>query len=210
MARATTRTFTATTNSRISAPREQGFSLVEVLIVIGLMALISTVLVPSLTGAFRTSAESFARQTALLLGQARDRALLTDKLIRLRIDLDKQTFVLEEAPSSYLLPKPPEHGLSVREQEELNKQEKETYAVVSDLTKEPRPVPHGLKIIQVVTPRQKKPVTEGTVDIYFFNNGNADGATIYFESDEKVHQALTIHPVTGQCRVEAKGPEGTS
>jgi type II secretory pathway pseudopilin PulG len=184
--------------------------LVEVLIVLGLMALISAVMVPSFTGAFRTSIESFARNTALILGQARDRALLTDKLIRLRIDLDKQTYILEEAPASFLLPKPPERGLSRREEEERAKQEQETYTPVKDLTKEARALPKGLKIIQVNTPRQKKPVTEGIVDVFFFNNGNADGATIFFESDEKVHQSLTIHPVTGQCRVEAKGPEDKS
>lgn len=175
--------------------------------VLGLLALITTVAIPSLTGAFRTSAESFARQTALILGQARDRAMLTDKLIRLRIDLEKQVMSLDEASSSHLVPKAPDRPLSDREKEELEKKEAATYRPVTELMSEPRALPKDLRIVQVNTPRLKKPVTEGTVDIYFFNTGAADGATIFFKTDEEVFQAVTLHPVTGMSRLEARRPE---
>jgi hypothetical protein len=44
-------------------------------------------------------------------------------------------------------------------------------------------------------------VKEGVVDVYFFNNGNADGVSIRFESDEHTGQLLTLHPLTGQSRI---------
>ena len=47
--------------------KSAGFTLIEILIVIGLIALVTAVAVPSLTNVFRASAESFAKQTALLL-----------------------------------------------------------------------------------------------------------------------------------------------
>lgn len=186
----------------------RGFSLVEVLLVIGLIALITMVGIPFLAGSGRHSVDSFARQTSLLLGQARDRALLTDKLIRLRVDMDKQQMTLEEAPSTYLIPKPPERTLGSREQEELSKRETEAYRLVTDLMKEPRKMPAGLKIIEVRSPRYKAPAREGIADVYFFNNGGTDGATIYLETDEKVHWSITLHPVTGLSKLEAKAPEG--
>ncbi len=176
--------------------------------VIGLMALITGVFVPSFTGAFRASGDAFIRQTALMMGQARDRAMLTDKLIRLTIDFNKQTMALDEAPSQYLVPKVSEQPPSEREKEELNKQEAATFRPVTELMKEPRKMPEGMKIIQVSSPRYKKPVTEGTAFVYFFNNGNTDGATIYLETPEKTHQAITLHPITGLSRLEPKGPEG--
>ena len=185
-----------------SKSSQRGFTLVEILVVIGLIALITTFAVPSLVSVFRTTTESFARKTALLLREARDRALLTNKLIRFRIDLDKQQYWLEEAPSNYLVPKPVDRMKGSRDQEEREKREAETFHMVSSLTKDKRDVPRGLKITEVVTPRSKDPLKEGIVDVYFFNNGNADGVSVHFESDEKTGHLLTLHPLTGQSRIE--------
>ncbi|MGZ6290536.1 MAG: pilus assembly FimT family protein, partial [Bdellovibrionota bacterium] len=134
---------------------DSGFTLIEILIVIGLIALVSAIAIPSLTNVFRSSAESYARQTALLLREARDRALLTDKLIRLRIDLDKQEFWLEEANSNYLLPKTSDRLSDRKSDEEKAKQEGEAFRMIKELTKEKRVIPKSLKITEVITPRQK-------------------------------------------------------
>jgi type II secretory pathway pseudopilin PulG len=181
--------------------------LIEILVVIGLMALITGVFVPSFTSAFRVKGESVARKLALTLGEARDRALLTNKLIRLKIDFEKQTLTLEEAPRDYLVPKAPDRPPSEREREELEKKEAETFHPVESLMKEPMKMPDGLRVIQVTSPRYKKPITEGIAAVYFFGNGSTDGASIYFETDEKVHQAIFLHPITGASRLEAVGPE---
>jgi type II secretion system protein H len=182
-----------------------GFTLIEILIVIGLVALVTTIAIPSLTNVFRQSNEGFARQTALLLREARDRALLTDKLIRLRIDLTKQEFWLEEASSNYLLPKTSERISDRKSDEEKAKQEGEAFRQVKELTREKRAVPKTMKLTEVITPRQKDPVKEGMVDVYFFNNGNADGVTIRFETEEKTGQVITLNPITGQSRIVAEG-----
>ena len=186
---------------------QQGFSLLEILVVVALMALVTGVFIPSLTGAFRVSGESQARKLSLILGQARDRALLTDKLIRLKVDFEKQTLTLEEASSQYLVQKETERAPSEHEKEDLKKKSAETFHPVPDLMKEPMKMPSGLKFIQLNSPRYKKPMTEGMGYIYFFNNGNTDGATLFFETDEKVHQAITLHPITGLSKLEAIGPE---
>jgi general secretion pathway protein H len=194
---------------RISCLRgnPKGFSLLEILVVIGLMALMTGVFIPSFSDAFRTKGESVARKLALTMGQARDRALLTDKLIRLKIDFEKQTLTLEEANSGYLIAKTPDHTPSQREKEEAEKKEKDTFHQATELQDKPMELPDGLKVIEVKSARYKKPVTEGTAYVFFFNNGNTDGATIYFETAQKVHQAIILHPITGLSRLEGIGPE---
>lgn len=187
--------------------RERGFSLIEVLIVIGLVALVTGMGVSSLTSAFRTSAEAFARQLSMQIGQARDRAYLADKLVRLRVDFGKQTFMIEEAPSNFLVPKTPDKDLSEREKEELAKKEEGVYSPIPELMSSPREMPTGLKMTEVTSSRLRKPAKEGIVDIYFFANGNNDGATLYFETDEQVGYAIRMHPVTGLTRFESKKPE---
>lgn len=178
--------------------------MIEILIVIALVALITTVAIPSLSNVFRASGETFARNTALLLREARDRALLTDKLIRLRVDLDKQEIWLEEAASTYLMPRPADKSLSQREREDRDKREGETFRLVKQLTPEKRKVPTGIKLVEVQTPRLRDPAKEGMVDVYFFNNGNADAAVLRFESEEGVTQTVHLHPVTGQSRIDAE------
>lgn len=190
-----------------SLASQRGFSLVEVLIVIGLVALITGLGVTSLTGTFRTSAESFARQLSLQISQARDRAYLADKLVRLRVDLAKQTFMIEEASSRHLVPKTPDKDLSEREKEELAKADANTFTAIPELMGSPKEMPNGLKMTEVTSARLKKPATEGVVDIYFFNNGHNDGATIWFETDEQVSYAIRMHPVTGLTKFESRKKE---
>lgn len=169
---------------------------------IGLLAVIVGMGVPAFNSAFRTSKDSFARQMALLLREARDRAMLNDKLIRLRIDFEKQEYWLEEAPSNYMLQKPVETSMSEREKEERGKKEEGSFRQLKELTATKVEIPKGLKIIEVSSARYKKPVTEGDASVYFFNNGSTDGATIHFQDEESVRQRITLHPVTGHSRLE--------
>lgn len=199
----------AARKATVQVSTARGFSLIEVMIVIALVALISAVTIPSLTGVFRTSTESFARRLSLQLREARDRAMLQDKLLRLRVNLDSQEYWLEEAPSNYLLPKNgAARGDSALEKEEAEKKETAAFRQVTEITGDKQKVPKGLKIVEIISPRRKEPFREGTADVYFYNNGSTDGATLHFETDEKVRQAVQLHPVTGQSKLIAGWEEG--
>lgn len=198
----------STTSNKSGHGGESGFSLMELMIVIGLLALITAVGVPALNSAFRTSKESFARKMALSLREARDRALLTDKLLRLKVDLDKQEYWFEEAPSTYLMRKEPDRNMSERDKEERAKQDKGAFRQVKELSADKLPLPNGLRITEIISPRAKAPIKEGTAEVYFFNNGSADGVSIHFEDDENVRQNLVLHPVTGHSQLKAGYEEG--
>lgn len=188
-----------------SRATNRGFSLLEVLIVIGLIAVVSTLGVSSLTSAFRAGKDGAPRKVALTLREARDRALLRDLLVRMRVDLDKQEYWFEEAPSSYLLPKPDERGLSEREREARDKTEAGAFRESKELSPGKQSLPKGLVISEITSPRAKIPFREGTVDIFFYSSGAADGATIVFTDEEGPQQILTINPLTGQGRIVRGG-----
>lgn len=208
------KTLRATSSNRLSIKKaslalrsERGFSLIEILIVISLVVLMTTIGIPSLNNAFRTSNDSYARRMAVSLREARDRAMLTDKLVRFRIDFEKQETWFEEAPSSYLRAKASAKGLSERDREEKEKKEEGAFRLVKELTPEKQKLPNGLKITEIAHPRFKSPLKEGIADVYFYANGSTDGVRIFFETDEGVKQKIILHPVTGQSKLELGGAE---
>jgi len=187
-----TRTSAATSYNR-------GFTLLEVLIALTLVALFSALAVPTLNSVFRTGAESFAVQTASLLREARDRALLTKSVVRVHFDLDKQEYWVEEGPDSVLIPA--ERKNDRRTEEE--KQNDSPFRLLREITPKKRTMPYGVKVRQVIVPRQRNPIQEGSADIYFFPNGTGDGAIIGIEDFEKKAQSLWLHPLTGSSRIQA-------
>jgi type II secretory pathway pseudopilin PulG len=178
------------------------------MIVIALIALISAVAIPSLSNVFRSSREEFPRHLAISLREARDRAMLQNKLVRLRLDFDGQQYWFEEAPANYLKPKAVNNALSEREKDEQKKAEGEAFREVTELAKEKQKVPRGMKLFEVISPRLKQPQRDGVADVYFYDNGNTDGATIHFEDEEKTRQSIKLHPITGQSKIVAGYEEG--
>jgi type II secretion system protein H len=198
-----------TMSRRRKAPRSSGFSLVEVMIVIALVALISAVAIPSLSNVLRSSRDEFPRHLALSLREARDRAMLQHKLLRLRLDFDGQQYWFEEAPANYLKPKAADtRALSERDKEEQKKQETDSFREVTELAKEHQKMPKGLRLMEVISPRVREPIREGVADVYLYDNGNTDGVTIHFEDEEKVRSAIRLHPITGQSKFMLGYEEG--
>ncbi len=187
---------------RISAAtNSKGFSLLEILIALVLVALFSLIAVPTFNNVFRTGAESFAVQTASLFREARDRALLNKSVVRIRWDLDKQEYWAEEGPDSVLIPKAAEKEKTKTEEEKKKAEEESPFHLLRDLTPKKKTLPYGVKIVQLVLAREKDPVQSGTGDIYFFPNGTGTGGILSIQDFEKKSQSLWIHPLTGTSRI---------
>jgi prepilin-type N-terminal cleavage/methylation domain-containing protein len=182
-----------------AATNSKGFTLIEVLIALVLVALFSVIAVPTFNSVFRTGSQSFAIQTASLMRDARDRALLNKSVVRVRWDLDKQQYWAEEGPDSLLIPKETKEKLSDEEKKKV--EEESPFRLLREITPQHKTLPYGVKITQLVLPRKKDPVKEGIADIYFFPNGTGGGAIISLEDFDKRTQSLWVHPLTGSSRI---------
>ena len=190
----------ATVLIRISAAtNSKGFSLLEILIALLLVALFSVIAVPTFNSVFRTGSESFAVQTASLFREARDRALLNKSVVRIRWDIDKQEYWAEEGPDSVLIPKAAEKPQT--DEEKKKAEEESPFHLSRDLTPKKQTLPYGVKIVQLVLPRFKDPVQSGTGDFYFFPNGTGTGGILTIEDFEKKSQSIWVHPLTGTSRI---------
>jgi len=148
----------------------------------------------------RSSRDEFPRHLSLSLREARDRAMLQHKLLRLRLDFDGQQYWFEEAPANYLKPKAVDRNMSEADREAQSKNDADSFRQVTELAKEKQKLPKGLRLTEVISPRHRDPQREGITDVYFYDNGNTDGVTIHFEDEEKVRSAIRLHPITGQSK----------
>lgn len=193
-----TRTSAATSSNR-------GFTLLEVLVAIAIVALVALVAIPTFNYVFRASADSFTQQTGTLLREARDRAILQRKVVRVRFDLGAQEFWAEEGPATLLLPPAVREAThSAREKEsdeEKRKNQNDSFRLLKELTGKKRKLPGGVRVNQVINPRLKDPIFEGVADVYFFPNGSSEGVILVFEDSEKMNRSLLVHPITGTSRI---------
>jgi prepilin-type N-terminal cleavage/methylation domain-containing protein len=83
---------------RSSMSRKSGFTLVEIMLVIVLLSLLATAVVPRITNVFRVSVQSSVRRFGALVKYAFDQAILTNRIHRIVLDMEKQEWSLEAAP----------------------------------------------------------------------------------------------------------------
>lgn len=185
---------------------DRGFTLIEVLVTVGLIAIISAILIPDIGQIFRESLEAFARKNANLFRESRDHALLTSRVVRVRFDLDEQTYWVEDAPGNFLLPtkkflEEKEDALRFASDEDKEKYA-EPFTLVKSITSQKKKVPDGLRIAGVLTPRSPELIEEGVVEFYYFPHGIAEAAVIHLENSDGAKRSLVIQPVTGKTKVE--------
>ena len=183
---------------------EGGFSLIEILVGLTLIALVTAVMIPGTASIFRANLDSYARRAASMFRESRDYAILMNRVVRIAIDLDKQQYWIEDAPATFLLPQKSAVPLADMsdEEKEREKKKQQQFRMTKDIVKAKIDVPNGLRIHAVISPRSTKVITEGIAEIYYFPHGVAEPAVIQLEDVEGNKRSLVVHPITGKTRLE--------
>ena len=88
---------------RIQPNQESGFSLIELLIVIGILGLVGLIAIPSISNTFRFSVQSSGREIATLIKDTVNSAQITGRVHRIAYDLKNQQYWVESTSESTLL-----------------------------------------------------------------------------------------------------------
>ena len=184
--------------------KQKGFSILEILVSLTIIALFSAILIPSLNYIFRTNIDSFAQNLSILFREARDHAILTNQVVRIRFDLDKQSYWVEEAPKIFLLNKESpintEEEDADTEEEVLEDPEGEIFTQ-SSITKE-KTIPDGIRIVSIISPRTNTNIEEGLGEIYYFPHGISETAILNIEDIDDNKRNLVVNPITGKTKIE--------
>lgn len=191
----------------------RGFTLIEMLLVLALLALLFASLMPKATSLFRVNVQSSVRRFAALVRFAYDQSVLTGKLHRIVLDFDKQTWAVEAANPGELPIDEAKRELNPYfknrdlKEGEADPDEPGFQAAGRGLVSQ---LPRGVAIVEAHSWRYgDKSVSKGVFSIFAYPSGMIDEARVRFaeEGKEKVRTyEVSIQPLTGRTKIEVSSP----
>jgi prepilin-type N-terminal cleavage/methylation domain-containing protein len=184
---------------------DRGFTLIEILAVVAILALVAAFVVPNMGGFRRRALRAEAQQIAAQLELARQRAIVTGVPHRLWLELDEAEYRLE-----WLSEDPEEVELAAAEPElDVNGNTPLSLAAPPARVFEYQPIPGNFGNLQLVSEpfyfeaveTEQGRITRGEVSVEFQRDGSADYTEIYLQSADGDHIALDVYPLDERVRI---------
>jgi len=185
---------------------EAGFTLIEILAVVAILALVAAFVVPNLGGFRMRALRNEATQLAAHLELARQRAIMTGVPHRVWVEIDQSEYRLE-----WLAQDAEETELAAAAPAELDLDGNTPLDLVAPpaAVLEFEPIPGNFGRLQVVaepfyfeaieTPEGR--IERGEVSIGFARDGTADQTEIYLQDAQGDQIALDVQPLDDRVRI---------
>jgi prepilin-type N-terminal cleavage/methylation domain-containing protein len=190
------------TDTRLAHPA--GFSLLEMLIVMALIALMSAFALPSITSYFQVSLSKASREMASTVKEAYNSTIITGKVHRLVLDFKSGTYWVESGPADALLDTRESLEKAERRKRWAKPSDKpppSNFAMESSVTRKKMALPEGVEVEDVYTERSPDPMTEGTAYSHMFPSGITEQTIIHLKDKSEHHNTLVITPLLGRTDV---------
>jgi prepilin-type N-terminal cleavage/methylation domain-containing protein len=187
-----------------------GFSLIELMIVVAILGLVGLIAIPSITNTFRFSVQSSGRELATLVKDAMNSAQITGKVHRIAYDLKNQQYWVESTSENTLMKsdesreKEKEKHLTFFSESEEEKKKNGGFRQESSLTKNKKSLPVGVSFKDVVTEQSDTPITDGLAYTHIFPQGMTEKSLVHLQDTGKNEVSLTISNLLGRCSVEGR------
>ncbi len=210
--------------------RFRGFSLIEMMVVLGLLAIMLAIAVPTVASLARVELRGSAGRFRGIIRDSYARAALTGKTHRLVMDLDRGKYWVESTESNVFLPHSPidlekEGDGSLRISEDPREKKKRLLENMKDeearnLLKDPEftPIDDALGQKQKLSApihfqgvwanHLKTWARKGEVQVYFFPGGYMEEAFVSLSDDKEGKRVITViaRPLTGDSYLENGEP----
>lgn len=187
-----------------SLPGNQGFSLTEMLVVVALIALLTTVALPSISNLFKVSLRSLSREIATAIRESYNSTIVTGRVHRLVYDLDKNQYWVESGPDGVLLDSAAAQDRKEQEKRWARPEDQkpdERFKLEKSITRKKQSLPSGVKFVRIKTDRARAGLTEGVAYTHIFPQGVTEPTVIQIVDSENHAVNLEISSTIGKTRV---------
>ena len=185
-------------------PFNHGFTLIELLVVIALIAVMSALVIPSVSSYFQISINSATRDLGGKVKEAYNSTVLTGRVYRLVYDLKNNAYWVESGPTSVLLDT--EESAKKSEYRKLHsvkhdEQEVSAFSIDKMITKKHISLPRGVTFEDVITQQSKDPIKQGITYTHFFPHGMTEQTIIHLTDSSHHKASLVISPLVGRTDI---------
>lgn len=189
-------------------------TLIEIMIVLAIVGAVVVTAMPYMTNR-NSKTKAFLRQMTVLSRELHTRAKLQGTVYRLVLDLKEaddprkvveQSYWVEKSNGRTVLKANEEEAVAkaLEESKDEKKADPRGFQLDPSITKEPRPIPSGLKFDRVELARLERPITNGKAYIHYLPEGLTDEANIHIKGQKTQAWTITIHPLTGKAELVEK------
>ena len=195
-------------NSRPSviADFSHGFTLVEILIVLAIIALVTSMGIPAIQRVTYTRLNSTTRKFVGLIRTVRNDAVLLNGIYRIAFDLDKNAWWVESQKSFELLVQATPEDEKKKKKDKEKKSDSKTpsgnFSYADKYTTKPTNLPGGI-VFNGLLKESETVKKEGMAYIHFFPNGYNEQAVIYLnrEGAESGGYSIVVYSTGGRVDI---------
>ncbi len=186
---------------------QAGFTLIEVLIVVGLIGLVMSLAVPGIGLVMKANINNSSRELATVIRAAHDESVLKGSVYRVAFDLDRGQYWVEIGDRDFLMKTveqtEAERKLNERRSDEDKEKHKDAFQLAQQVTKKKRNLPLGVKFNEIFTSRSKEGIKGGIAYSFVFPFGFIEKTVIHLKDDMDRETTLVVSSVTGKSRLFA-------
>ncbi|MBI3558622.1 MAG: type II secretion system protein [Deltaproteobacteria bacterium] len=188
-----------------SERRQHGFTLIEVLVVIGIIGLVMSLAIPGIGLVMKANINNSSRELATVIRSAHDESILKGSVYRVAFDLDRGEYWVEVGDRNFLMSSPEQIELERKKNERRSDEEKEKhkdpFQLAQQVTKKKRTLPLGVKFNEIFTSRSKDAIKGGVAYSFVFPFGFIEKTIIHLKDDMERETTLVVSSVTGKSRM---------
>lgn len=196
-----------TSAATISKPN--GFTLIEVIIVVAILGMIAVMVLPRVSNIFKVSLSSSSREIASASKQAYNAAVMTKRIYRLAIDLGKQQYWIEGGPTQLSLDtvttrERQERARKFMDSDELKKLEEEEttrWQLAKTITRKKQSLATGVSFEGAENELSQTIQQTGVFYVHFFPQGIVEKAVIQLKDNANHFSTLYVEALVGRSRV---------
>lgn len=181
---------------------ESGFTLVEIIVVVALIALITSVSIGGISTYFKVSLDTTTGELASIVKEAYNSAVITGKVHRVAYDIDKKEYWVEVGPTGMLLDSEESRKLDERRKRLIDKDEKKEspFSLEKRLTRKKKSLPTGVIFDEIRTEQSRDWKTNGTVYTHIFPHGVTEKTVIHMKDNSDHKITLVLSAILGKTK----------